>query len=74
MVRGPEEGLVELARVRRMPGMEGYHLLHATAAEFWRRLSDHARALANYKRALDLTANEAEKRFLKRKIGECESI
>jgi RNA polymerase sigma factor (sigma-70 family) len=74
MVHGPEEGLVELVRVRKMPGMEGYHLLHATAAEFWRRLGDHARASESYKRALDLTANEAEKRFLKRKISECESI
>jgi RNA polymerase sigma-70 factor, ECF subfamily len=73
MVRGPEEGLVELVRVRRMHGMEGYHLLHATAAEFWRRLGDHERASESYKQALILTANEAEKRFLKRKIAEGES-
>jgi RNA polymerase sigma-70 factor (ECF subfamily) len=74
MVRGPEAGLAELSALRKAHRLERYYLLHATAAEFWRRLGEHTMAAASYSRALDLTANAVERRFLERKITECEKL
>jgi RNA polymerase sigma-70 factor (ECF subfamily) len=49
--------------------MASYHLFHATSATFHRQIGDGKRAAADYDRALALTANEAERRFLERKRG-----
>lgn len=41
-----------------------YHLFHATRAEFLARLGRHGEALDAIDRAIELTTNEAERRFL----------
>lgn len=74
MVEGAQSGLDALTEVRHMPGMENYHLLHATLAEFSRQLGDSANAHASYARALELTASEPQRRFLKRRLDELELI
>jgi len=70
MVHGPQAGLEELAGVQALPGMASYYLLHATSAALHRQIGDGKRAAADYERALALTTNEAERRFLERKRGE----
>ena len=50
--------------------LDGYHLWHATRADLLRRLDRSDEALASYRRAFELTANDAERRFLARRIGE----
>ena len=50
--------------------LTGYHLWHAARADVLRRLGRSEEALASYRRALALTGNEAERRFLARRIGE----
>ena len=47
-----------------------YHLWHATRADFLRRLGRDEEAVASYRRAHALAGNEAELRFLARRIAE----
>jgi RNA polymerase sigma-70 factor (ECF subfamily) len=71
MVAGPEAALAELDRVCAFPGMESYHLFHATRAELLRRAGDGPGARQAYRRAVDVTANAAERRFLEDRLQEC---
>ena len=59
-VDGPAVALVEVEGL----DLDGYHLLHATRAELLLRLGRDAEAEAAYDRALALTDNAAEQRFL----------
>jgi RNA polymerase sigma-70 factor (ECF subfamily) len=52
--------------------LAGYHLWHAARADLLRRLDRGGEALAAYQRALALARNEAERRFLARRIQELE--
>jgi RNA polymerase sigma-70 factor (ECF subfamily) len=72
MVVGPRAGLDALCRIGELPGMASYHLFHATHAELLRRTGDAASALQSYQRALDHVSTEPERRFLMRKIAECQ--
>ena len=47
-----------------------YHLLHAAKADLYRRLERREEAAASYRRALALTANETEARYLERRLAE----
>jgi RNA polymerase sigma-70 factor (ECF subfamily) len=47
--------------------LDGYHLFHAIRADLLRRLGRDAEASAAYARAVDLTQNEAERRFLRQR-------
>jgi RNA polymerase sigma-70 factor (ECF subfamily) len=67
MAHGPEEGL---ALVDRIEGLDRYHLLHATRADFLRRLGRHDEAATSYRRALELVGNETERAFLERRLAE----
>jgi RNA polymerase sigma-70 factor, ECF subfamily len=62
-----DEGL-EL--VNGLRALEGYHLLHAARADLLRRLERNPEAAESYRRALELTANEAESRYLERRLLE----
>jgi RNA polymerase sigma-70 factor (ECF subfamily) len=59
-----------LALVEELEGLDGYHLLHATRADLLRRLGRADEAGAAYRRALELTANDAERRYLERRLLE----
>jgi len=61
------EGLTLLDEVG---GLEQYHLLHAARADLYRRLDRKDEAAASYRRALELTTNEAESRYLRRRLAE----
>ncbi len=47
-----------------------YHLWHATRADLLRRLGRRAEAIASYQRAHALARNEAERRFLARRVAD----
>jgi RNA polymerase sigma-70 factor (ECF subfamily) len=47
-----------------------YQYLHSTRAELLRRLGRSAEAGAAYRRALELTGDDAERRFLERRLAE----
>ncbi len=59
-VEGPAEGLAEVDGL----DLETFHLFHATRADLLVRLDRPAEAAEAYDRALDLVANDAERRFL----------
>ena len=59
-----------LALVDRLDELDGYHLLHAARADLLRRLDRRDEAADAYRRALELTANEAESRYLERRLLE----
>jgi RNA polymerase sigma-70 factor (ECF subfamily) len=67
MASGPEHGL-EL--VDAIDGLDRYHLLHAARADLLRRAGRLDEAAASYRRALALAANEAERRYLERRLAE----
>ncbi|GAA5131683.1 RNA polymerase sigma factor [Pseudonocardia adelaidensis] len=52
------------------PDLDGYRYLHSTRAELLRRLGDPAAARTAYRRALDLTTTDPERRFLERRLAE----
>jgi RNA polymerase sigma-70 factor, ECF subfamily len=60
-----------LALVDDVAGLDRYHLYHATRADLLRRLGRSAEAEAAYGRALAITTNPAERRYLERRAGEC---
>jgi len=62
-----DEGLELINGLR---ALEGYHLLHAARADLLRRLERNHEAAESYRRALELTANEAESRYLERRLLE----
>jgi RNA polymerase sigma-70 factor (ECF subfamily) len=50
--------------------LDDYHLAHSARADLCRRLGRHAEARASYERALALTRQEPERRFLARRLSE----
>ena len=64
MAAGPEAALAEVERLERDGGLGGYQYLPAVKADLLARLGRDAEAAAAYRRALELTANEAERAFL----------
>ena len=59
-----------LALLDEVDGLDQYHLLHAARADLYRRLERRDEAAAAYRRALELTTNEAETRYLQRRLAE----
>ena len=65
--QGPEVGL---ALIERIEGLEGYHLKAAARADLLRRLGRRAEAADSYREALALPMNDADRRFLERRLAE----
>lgn len=53
--------------------LQNYYLAHSARGEFLRRLGNLEQARCAFQRALSLTQQEAEQRFLRRKLAEVES-
>jgi RNA polymerase sigma-70 factor (ECF subfamily) len=66
MVDGPAAGLDLLDE---LPGLDAYHLLHATRADLLRQLERPSEAATAYRRALDLVGNDPERTFLTRRLA-----
>jgi len=67
---GPEAGLALVDRVLEGGDLGEYALAHAARADLCRRLGRGADARASYERALALTPQEPQRRFLRRRLQE----
>jgi RNA polymerase sigma-70 factor (ECF subfamily) len=67
---GPEAGLVLIDTILENGDLADYPLSHAARADLYRRLGKMAEARNSYERALVLTRQEPERRFLKRRLSE----
>ena len=65
-----EAALRALAELEEQQVLEHYQPFHAARADLLRRAGRREESAAAYRRAADLTANEAERRFLERRLAE----
>ena len=70
MSEGFETGLALLDRLGETGELDSYHLYHAARADLLRRIGSRERALGAYDRALSLTTNAVERRYLRRRVAE----
>jgi len=70
MAHGLEAGLARIDGIAATGVLDDYPYLHAARADLLRRLGRFEDARAAYERALGLTANAAERRFLRRRLAE----
>jgi RNA polymerase sigma-70 factor (ECF subfamily) len=65
---GPEAGLALIDGILDRGDLGDYHLAHAARADLCRRLGRTDAARESYQRALELTRQEPERRFLERRL------
>jgi RNA polymerase sigma-70 factor (ECF subfamily) len=70
MATSPEEGLALVERLAAGDELCDYHLLHATRADFLRRLGRKPEAAEAYRMSLNLARTDAERRYLTRRLEE----
>ncbi|HEX4896879.1 MAG TPA: RNA polymerase sigma factor [Candidatus Limnocylindrales bacterium] len=70
MAEGIETGLARIEQIAASGILDDYPYLHAARADLLRRLERFEDARAAYERALGLTANAAERRYLRRRLAE----
>jgi RNA polymerase sigma-70 factor (ECF subfamily) len=68
MVDGPGPALALVDALAATGALDRYHLLHSARADLLRRLGAPAEAARSYARALELVTNDAERRFLERRL------
>lgn len=66
---GPLAGLALIENILNRGELTEYHLAHAARADMCRRLGRHAEARTFYKRALALTKQGPERRFLEQRLS-----
>ncbi|MEJ2559227.1 MAG: RNA polymerase sigma factor [Anaerolineae bacterium] len=67
---GPAAGLGLIDAILERGDLADYHLAHAARADMCRRLGRKEEAQNSYERALSLTQQEPERRFLERRLAE----
>lgn len=72
-VRGTEEALEELRSLAAEPSLHGYYLLPAVEGRLRMETGDKSGAARCFRASLELPCSQPEKRFLLRKLAECES-
>jgi len=70
---GPLAGLALVDALLARGDLEAYRLAHAARADLCRRVGRSADARASYQRALQLTRQEPERRFLERRLAELQN-
>jgi RNA polymerase sigma-70 factor (ECF subfamily) len=70
MKDGPAAGLALIDDIIAQGQLKDYRLLHAARADLCRRLGRAEQARQSYERALTLTRQEPERRFLERRLAE----
>ena len=73
MVDGPRPALALVDELAAAGDLDRYHLLHAARADLLRRLGSRAEAAKSYATAIKLVTNDAERRFLERRLREVQS-
>jgi len=66
---GPAEGLARIDTILEQGELADYHLAHSARAELCRRLGRESEARASYERALSLTQQGPERRFIERRLA-----
>jgi RNA polymerase sigma-70 factor (ECF subfamily) len=74
MSEGIADGLAIIDRLGESGDLDEYALYHAARADLLRRHGQFAEAIAAYDRALSLTGNAVERRYLRRRLAECADI
>jgi len=69
---GPAAGLALIDALIAEGSLEDYHLAHSARADLCRRLGQSAEATHSYKKALALTRQPSEQRFLRARLAELE--
>jgi len=67
---GPEAGLALIERLEQEADLADYFWLHSAEADLHRRIGNTAEAEAAYRKALDLTQLEPERRYLRKRLLE----
>jgi RNA polymerase sigma-70 factor (ECF subfamily) len=67
---GPEAGLALIDAILARGELADYHLAHSARADLCRRLGRQAEAAASYRRALDLSRQDPERRYLEGRLRE----
>lgn len=65
---GPETGLSLIDEILSRGDLRDYRFAHAARADLCRRLERHEEARHSYKRALELTQQEPERRFIQQRL------
>jgi RNA polymerase sigma-70 factor (ECF subfamily) len=71
-VRGPEAALREIALIQDDPALANYYLLPATRGRLLAELGEREAAAKSFREALNRKCSEPERRFLLRRLAECE--
>jgi RNA polymerase sigma-70 factor, ECF subfamily len=69
MAEGPAAGLALIDAILARGELDEYYLAHSARADLCRRLGRRVDAIAAYQRALELTKQEPERRFLERRLA-----
>ena len=67
---GPEAGLALIEEIHSQGELQGSHLAYAAQADFYRSLGRFSQAAEAYQKALELSTQEPEQRFLERRLQE----
>ena len=67
---GPEAGLAIIDEILARGELADYNLAHSARAELYRRLGRTVEAIGAYRRALELTQQEPQRRFIQRRVRE----
>src|SRR5213594_574946 len=70
MADSPKSALVLIDALTAAGDLDRYYLLHSARADLLRRLGSCAEAARSYTRAIELCTNDAERRFLARRLRE----
>jgi len=71
---GLEVGLEQIRELGASGELDSYYLYHAARADLLRRLGRREDALDAYERALSLTTNAVERRYLRRRVAELSAM
>jgi RNA polymerase sigma-70 factor (ECF subfamily) len=67
---GPAAGLTLIDGILARGDLQDYQLAHAARAELCRRLGQTSDSVASYRRALSLTLQEPQRRFIEKRLSE----
>ena len=70
-VRGPEAGLQTLRAIRDREKLDSYYLFYSVIGELEMRLSNHAAAAKQFRKAFELAETKSERAFLLKRVQAC---
>jgi RNA polymerase sigma-70 factor, ECF subfamily len=73
MAEGPRAALALIDALAADGDLDTYYLLHSARADQLRRLGSAEEAAKSYARALTLVTNDAERRYLEKRLREVQS-